>query len=98
MIKPIKIEGAAETGNMNSQSSLALILVHTTLTRRAISKELREVNAKIAATTSIVIERIAPTLFGQNSSRATIPRLPLRESYDLLSLPYVRLLGTGRGG
>jgi hypothetical protein len=73
MIKPIKIEGAAETGNMNSQSSLALILVHTTLTRRAISKELREVNAKIAATTSIVIERIAPTLFGQNSSRATIP-------------------------
>jgi hypothetical protein len=98
MIGPIKIAGAAETDNMNCQSSLALRPVHTTLTRKAFSKELREANAKIAVTTSIVIDRIAPTLFGQNSSRATIPRLPLRDSYDLLSLPYVRLLGTGRGG
>jgi hypothetical protein len=98
MIRPIKIAGAAETDKMNCQSSLPLRLVHTTLARRAIIKELREANAKLAVTTSIVIERIAPTLFGQNSSRATIPRLPLRESYDLLSLPYVRLLGTGRGG
>jgi hypothetical protein len=98
MIRPIKIAGAAETDNMNCQSSLALRLVHTTLTRKAISKELREANTKIAVTTSIVIDRIASTLFGQNSSRATIPRLPLYESYDLLSLPCVRLLGTGRGG
>jgi hypothetical protein len=34
-----------------------------------------------------VMERIAPTLFGQNSSTVTIPQVPLRESYDLLSLP-----------
>ncbi|HZZ25887.1 MAG TPA: hypothetical protein VFE60_26495, partial [Roseiarcus sp.] len=69
MIRPKKIAGAAETGNMNCQSSLALRVVHTTLTRKAISKELREANAKIAVTTSIVVERIASTLFGQNSSR-----------------------------
>jgi hypothetical protein len=92
MIKPIKIVGAAETDKMICQSSLALRLAHTTLTRRAISKELIEANAKTAVMTSMVIERIAPTLFGQNSSRATIPRLPLRESYDLLSLPYVRTI------
>ena len=41
MIRPIKIAGVAETGNMNCQSSLALRLVHTTLTRKAIGKELR---------------------------------------------------------
>jgi hypothetical protein len=97
MIRPIKIVGAAETDNMNRQSSLALRLVDITLTCTAISKELREANAKMAVTTSIVIERIESTAFGQNSSRATIPQLPLDESNDLLSLPYVRLLGTGRG-
>jgi hypothetical protein len=98
MTKLIKIVGAAETDKMICQSSLALRLAHIALTRRAISKELIEANAKIAVTTSILIERIASTLFGQNSSRATISRLPLGESYDLLLLPYVRLLGTGRGG
>jgi hypothetical protein len=56
MIKPIKIAGAAETDKMICQSSLALRLVHTTLTRKAISKELREAKAKLAITISMVIE------------------------------------------
>jgi hypothetical protein len=70
MIKAIRPVGAAELDKIICQSSPAVRGMHATLTRKAIAKDVRKANRKMAATISIVIEKIAQILFGQNSSRA----------------------------
>ena len=80
MIKPIRPVGAAEIDKMICQSSPAVRGMHATLRRKAIAKDVRKADTKMAATISVVIERIAPTRGGLNSSRATIATIsPTRE-------------------
>ena len=76
MIQPIKTAGAAEIDKMICQSSPAVRVMHATLTRKAITRDVRKADTKMAETISLVIERIAPARLGQNSSRATIPDFP----------------------
>jgi hypothetical protein len=55
-------------------------VMHATLTRKAIAKDVRKADTKMAAMISVVIERIAPTRRGLDSSRATIATIsPTRE-------------------
>ena len=80
MIQPIKTVGAAEIDKMICQSSPALRVMHATLTRKAITRDVRKADTKMAATISVVIERIAPIRLSEISSRATIATIsPTRE-------------------
>ena len=80
MIQPTKTVGAAEIDKMICQSSPALRVMHATLTRKAITRDVRKADTKMAATISAVIERIAPIRLSEISSRATIATTsPTRE-------------------
>ena len=56
MIQPIKTVGAAEIEKMICQSSPAVRVMHATLTRMAITGDVRKADTKMAATISVVIE------------------------------------------
>jgi hypothetical protein len=78
MIQLNKI-AAAEIEKMICQSSPARVM-HATLTRKAITRDVRKVDTKMVAAISVVIERVAVIRLGQNWSRATIPAIsPTRQ-------------------
>ena len=58
-IEPIRIAGTAETDNMICQSSPAVRVVHATLMRQAITRDVRKADTEMAATISVVIVGVA---------------------------------------
>jgi hypothetical protein len=88
-IKPIKIVGVAEIDKIVCQSSPAGRIMHATFTRKAITRDVRKADTKMAATISVVIDLIELTRRGQDSSRATIipTTSPMREQMICFRFP-----------